>query len=68
MPLIIVTIVSILTSATVSLLIEEKFESTVTLYPTKTSSVTFNNIITQDQSVSKFGEDEEAEQMLQILE
>ena len=68
MPLIIVTTVSILTSATVSLLIEEKFESTVTLYPTKTSSVTFNNIITQDQSVSKFGEDEEAEQMLQILE
>ena len=32
MPLIIVTIVSILTSATVSLLIEEKFESTVTHY------------------------------------
>ena len=68
MPLIIVAIISILTSSSVSLLIEEKFESTVTLYPTKTSSVTFNNIITQDQSVSKFGEDEEAEQMLQILE
>ena len=31
-------------------------------------SVTFSEVITEDQSVSKFGEDEEAEQMLQILE
>ena len=67
-PLIVVGIVAFLSSAIVSLLIEEKFESTVTLYPTKTSSVTFNENITEDQSVSKFGEDEEAEQMLQILE
>lgn len=67
-PLIVVGIVTFLSSAIVSLLIEEKFESTVTLYPTKTSSVTFNENITEDQSVSKFGEDEEAEQMLQILE
>jgi uncharacterized protein involved in exopolysaccharide biosynthesis len=67
-PLIVVGIIAFLSSAIVSLLIEEKFESTVTLYPTKTSSVTFNENITEDQSVSKFGEDEEAEQMLQILE
>ena len=67
-PLIVVGIVAFLSSAIVSLLIEEKFESTVTLYPTKTSSVTCNENITEDQSVSKFGEDEEAEQMLQILE
>jgi tyrosine-protein kinase Etk/Wzc len=67
-PLFVVGIIAFLSSAIVSLLIEEKFESTVTLYPTKTSSVTFNENITEDQSVSKFGEDEEAEQMLQILE
>ena len=67
-PLIIIGIIAFISSAIVSLIIEEKFESTVTLYPTKTSSVTFSEVITEDQSVSKFGEDEEAEQMLQILE
>ena len=54
-------------SIIVSLIIQEKFESSVTLYPAKSSSVT-NEVITEDQSVSKFGEEEEAEQMLQILE
>ena len=67
-PLITVGIVALVASSIVSLLMDEKFESTVTLYPAKTSSVTFNEVITEDQSVSKFGENEEAEQMLQILE
>lgn len=66
--LISISILAFISSSVVSLIIEEKFESTVTLYPTKTSSVTFNQNITEDQSVSKFGEDQEAEQMLQILE
>jgi Capsular polysaccharide biosynthesis protein len=67
-PLITIGIIALVASSIVSLLIDEKFESTVTLYPAKTSSVTFNEVITEDQSVSKFGENEEAEQMLQILE
>ena len=67
-PLITIGIIALVVSSTVSLLMDEKFESTVTLYPAKTSSVTFNEVITEDQSVSKFGENEEAEQMLQILE
>ncbi len=67
-PLISIGIIALVASSVVSLLIDEKFESTVTLYPAKTSSVTFNEVINEDQSVSKFGEDEEAEQMLQILE
>ena len=66
--LIVIGVIAFIISALVSLLIEEKFESTVTLYPAKTSSVTFNEVITEDQSVSKFGEEDEAEQMLQILE
>jgi tyrosine-protein kinase Etk/Wzc len=66
--LIVIGVIAFIISAGVSLLIEEKFESTVTLYPAKTSSVTFNEVITEDQSVSKFGEEDEAEQMLQILE
>jgi uncharacterized protein involved in exopolysaccharide biosynthesis len=67
-PLVTIGIIALVASSIVSLLIDEKFESTVTLYPAKTSSVTFNEVITEDQSVSKFGENEEAEQMLQILE
>ena len=67
-PLITIGIIALVASSIVSLLLDEKFESTVTLYPAKTSSVTFNEVITEDQSVSKFGENEEAEQMLQILE
>jgi len=67
-PLITIAIIALVVSSIVSLLMNEKFESTVTLYPAKTSSVTFNEVITEDQSVSKFGENEEAEQMLQILE
>jgi len=67
-PLITIGIIALLASSIVSLLMDEKFESTVTLYPAKTSSVTFSEVITEDQSVSKFGENEEAEQMLQILE
>ena len=67
-PLLVVGIIAFLSSAIISLLIEEKFESSVTLYPTKTSSVNLNGNITEGQSVSKFGEEEDAEQMLQILE
>ena len=47
---------------------EEKFRSTVTLYPGKSSSVTFSEVTSEAQSVTTFGDEEEAEQMLQILE
>jgi uncharacterized protein involved in exopolysaccharide biosynthesis len=66
--LIIIGLIAAITSSIISLLIEEKYESVVTLYPAKSSSVTFNEVTNEDQSVSKFGEEEEAEQMLQILE
>ena len=68
MPLIIIGLISLLSSSIISFMIEEKFESTAALYPTKTSSVSISRNISEDQSISKFGEDEEAEQMLQILE
>ena len=55
-------------SSIISFLIDEKFESSVILYPAKTSSVTFIEFVSEQQSISKFGDDEEAEQMLQILE
>ena len=64
---ILVGLLAAIASSIASFMIEEKYESTVTLYPAKSSSVTFNEVITEDQSVSKFGEEDEAEQMLQIL-
>lgn len=66
--ILIIGFVAAVVSSFVALVIEEKFESTVTLYPSKTSSVSFGEINNEDQTVSKFGEEEEAEQMLQILE
>jgi len=63
----IIGIIAAAVSSVVSLVMEERYLSTVTLYPTKASAVTFSEVITEDQSVSKFGEEEEAEQMLQIL-
>lgn len=64
---IIIGIIAAAVSSVVSLVMEERYLSTVTLYPTKASAVTFSEVIMEDQSVSKFGEEEEAEQMLQIL-
>ena len=66
--LIILGILAVVVSSIVSLMMQEKFLSTVTLFPAKSSSITFSEVITEDQSVTKFGEEEEAEQMLQILE
>ena len=66
--LIILGIVAAVISSIVSLMMQEKYLSVVTLFPTKSSSITFSEVITEDQSVTKFGEEEEAEQMLQILE
>lgn len=66
--IVIVGILAVVVSSVVALMMQEKYLSTVTLYPTKSSSVTFSEVITEEQSVSKFGEEEEAEQMLQILE
>ena len=67
-PLLIISFFAVLTSSVVSLLIDEKYKSSVILYPAKTSSVTFIEFVSEQQSISKFGDDEEAEQMLQILE
>ncbi len=66
--LVILGVLAAVSSAVVSLLIEEKFKSVVTIYPTMSSSVVFSETITEDQDVAKFGEEEQVEQMLQILE
>lgn len=69
-PLLIITFAAAVISSIVSLTIKEKYKSTVILFPSTTNSIskallTDNNF--QKTDVLQFGEEEEAEQMLQIL-
>lgn len=69
-PLSIIGFATVIISSVVALLIDEKYKSTVILFPTTTNSIskallTENNY--QKTDVLQFGEEEEAEQMLQIL-
>ncbi len=57
-------------SAIVSFLIEPKFKSTVVLFPASSTSLSktiFSNNMGNKQDLLKFGEEEDAEKMLQIL-
>ena len=51
-----------------SLLIEKKYKSVVTLYPAMSNTVAFTDEIHAEQSAAQFGEEEQAEQMIQILQ
>lgn len=69
-PLILVGIAAFALSSIVALTIKEKYKSTVILFPATTNSIskallTENNVKQED--VLQFGEEDEAEQMLQIL-
>ena len=68
-PLLIVTLAAAVVSALVSLTIEEKYESTVILYPTSSTSISralLSNNATENELLN-FGEEEEVEQMIQVL-
>jgi len=69
-PLIIISFSAALISSVVSLLIQEKFLSTVILFPAASNSIS-KSLMAEDfsgkQDINAFGEEEEAEQMLQIL-
>jgi uncharacterized protein involved in exopolysaccharide biosynthesis len=62
----IVGISAIVISGIVSLLMQEKYKSTVILFPATTNSIS-KALYSKDGDILKFGEEEEAEQMLQIL-
>ena len=69
-PLLLITIVAAIVSIIVSLTIQNKYKSTVVMFPTTTSSIakaliSENN--TGKEDVLRFGEEEQAEQMIQIL-
>ncbi|MEA3448182.1 MAG: Wzz/FepE/Etk N-terminal domain-containing protein [Bacteroidota bacterium] len=68
-PLAIVVFVAVVVSVIVSLMIQEKYESTVILYPTSSASVSkslLSNTSTENDLLA-FGEEEEVEQMIQVL-
>lgn len=69
-PLVVVAVAAFIFSCIVALSIKEKYKSTVILFPATTNSISKallseNNVKQED--VLQFGEEEEAEQMLQIL-
>ncbi len=68
--LVIVTFLAGITSIIVSLQITEKYESTVVMFPTTGASISKSLLsanYTGRQSVYGFGEEEQAEQLLQVL-
>lgn len=68
--LIIVCMVAAVGSAIVSFLITPMFEARVVMFPTSTNSISKSLISSnfgENQDINEFGEEEQAEQMLQIL-
>jgi uncharacterized protein involved in exopolysaccharide biosynthesis len=66
--LLIVGVLAAVVSAVVSLMMEEKFLSTATVFPAKTNSVNLSGTnLNPTQTLTTFGDEESAEQMLQIL-
>ena len=71
-PLYIISIVAFIASIIFSspFFITPKFESTVIMFPTSTNSISkalLSDNVGEKQDIMQFGEDEQAEQMLQIL-
>ncbi|MFZ5552517.1 MAG: Wzz/FepE/Etk N-terminal domain-containing protein [Bacteroidota bacterium] len=65
--IIIVMIVTAVVSSVVSLLMQEKYKSTAIIFPAKSNTVLIGEMLNPNQSSLQVGEEEEAEQMLQIL-
>jgi uncharacterized protein involved in exopolysaccharide biosynthesis len=69
-PLILIGLASVLVSSAIALYIKEKYKSTVIMFPVQSNSIS-KALLTEDvtgkQDILQFGEEEQAEQMLQIL-
>ena len=63
-----ITAVAAIAAIIYSLVIEEKFKSVVTLYPAMSNTVAFTDEVHPEQSAAQFGEEEQAEQMIQVLQ
>ncbi len=68
--LIIITGATVIVSAAVSLMITPKYESTVIMFPTSTNSISKSLIADnygEKKDIMEFGEEEQSEQLLQVL-
>lgn len=68
--LILVTVVAALASIVVSLMIEEKYRSTVVMYPAETSSISqsvLNTEAASKEDITRFGREEKAQELIQLL-
>lgn len=63
----ILAIVTIITASIVSLLLTEYYRATVVIFPARTNSLSLNESSVKRGNISDFGEEEEAEQLLQII-
>jgi len=70
-PISLITIIGAIVSIIVSLLIEPEYQSTAIIFPASNTSVSkelLTDISRSNKNILQFGEDEEAEQVLQILQ
>ena len=65
--LIILALVTIVLSSIATLFMTEYYRSTVVIFPARTSSLSLNESSVRRGNISDFGEEEEAEQLLQIM-
>ncbi len=69
-PLILIGVAAVLVSSAIALIIKEKYKSTVIMFPVQSNAIS-KALLTEDvtgkQDILQFGEEEQAEQMLQIL-
>lgn len=66
----IITGIGAIASIVVSLLIDEKYRSTVVMYPAENSSISqsvLNTEATSKEDITRFGEEQEAQQLIQLL-
>jgi capsular polysaccharide biosynthesis protein len=70
-PIILITVLGAIASIIISLVITPKFKSSVVIFPASTSSVSkalLTDMSRAPKDILKFGEEEETEQLLQILQ
>lgn len=65
---IVITILAAISSVVISLMMKDRFEAKVEFFPAKSNSVNFSGIhLNPKDNILNFGEEEEAEQLLQML-
>jgi uncharacterized protein involved in exopolysaccharide biosynthesis len=70
-PILLITLFGAIASVVVSLLITPKFKSSVVIFPASTSSVSkalLTDMSMTPKDIMKFGEEEETEQLMQVLQ